>query len=249
GLTLKWHVKDSEKFKEMKTWYVDRPGQLFSLHSKDKAHYFFRTRGDKVTNEAVEKGMDKEVTKQILKRSGIPVPEGKEFTSTDSDDAIIGYATTLGFPVVAKPTDGSFGRGVMSDINTEEELRHSLQYIREQLEEDRIIVEKHIPGSDHRLYVVGDEVVGAILRVPPNVVGDGINSIEALVDSKNAERELNPRLTSCPLLTNKETIEYIAKSGYTLQSIPEEGEIVYLSNKGNISLGGDPIDVLDDLTE
>src|SRR5699024_5505658 len=34
-----------------------------------------------------------------------------------------------------------------------------------------------------------------------------------------------------------------------LQSIPEQSEIVYLSNKGNISLGGDPIDVLDDLTE
>lgn len=29
GLTLRWHVKDSEKFKEMKTWYVDQPGQLF----------------------------------------------------------------------------------------------------------------------------------------------------------------------------------------------------------------------------
>src|SRR5690625_7535161 len=56
GLTLKWHVKDSEKFKDMKTWYVDQPGQLFSLHSEKKSHYFFRTRGDRVTNSAVENG-------------------------------------------------------------------------------------------------------------------------------------------------------------------------------------------------
>src|SRR5690625_1617824 len=164
GLTLRWHVKDSEKFKEMKTWYVDRPGQLFSLHSKEKSHYFFRTRGDKVTNDAVEKGMDKDVTKQILKEAGIPVPEGKEFTTANSEEEIIQYAASLGYPVVVKPTDGSFGRGVMSEITTEEELRHSLQYVREQIEEDRIIVEKHIPGNDYRLYVVGDEVVGAILR-------------------------------------------------------------------------------------
>ncbi|MDO6658973.1 hypothetical protein Q4550_24320, partial [Anaerobacillus sp. 1_MG-2023] len=66
GLTLRWHVKDSEKFKEMKTWFVDKPGQLFSLSSKDRTHYFFRTRGDKVTNEAVDTGRDKEKTKQAL---------------------------------------------------------------------------------------------------------------------------------------------------------------------------------------
>ncbi|MBR7554917.1 hypothetical protein KC820_12350, partial [Allobacillus sp. SKP8-2] len=42
GLTLKWHVKDSEKFKEMETWFVDEPGQLFSLSDGNKTHYFFR---------------------------------------------------------------------------------------------------------------------------------------------------------------------------------------------------------------
>ena len=248
GLTLRWHVKDSEKFKEMKTWYVDQPGQLFSLHSKEKSHYFFRTRGDKVTNEAVEKGMDKQLTKQLLKEADIPVPEGRQFTRNDDDETIIQYAETIGYPVVIKPTDGSFGRGVMSDINSEEELKYSLQYLREQLEEDNIILEKYIPGNDYRLYVVDDEVVGAILRVPPNVVGDGINSIEALIEIKNSERQLNPRLTTCPIKINQELVDYIRKSGYTLQTIPDKGEVIYLSDKGNISIGGDPIDVLDDLS-
>src|SRR5690625_79082 len=100
GLTLRWHVKDSEKFKQMKTWYVDHPGQLFSLHSKDKSHYFFRTRGDQVTNDAVEKGMDKEVTKKLLHEAGIPVPEGKQFDGQDNEQLIVDYASTLGYPVV-----------------------------------------------------------------------------------------------------------------------------------------------------
>src|SRR5690625_4492858 len=107
GLTLRWHIKDSEKFKKMKTWYVDHPGQLFSLHSKDKAHYFFRTRGDKVTNEAVEQGMNKEITKHLLSEAGVPVPEGREFTKEASEAEIVQYASTLGYPVVIKPTDGS----------------------------------------------------------------------------------------------------------------------------------------------
>lgn len=249
GLTLRWHVKDSEKFKEMKTWYVDEPGQLFSLHSKEKSHYFFRTRGDKVTNEAVEKGMDKQRTKELLKKAGIPVPDGRQFTRKDDEETVIEYAETLGYPVVIKPKDGSFGRGVMSDIKSEEELKYSLQYLREQLEEDQIIVEKYIPGNDYRLYVVDDKVVGAILRVPPNVVGDGINSIEALIDIKNSERQLNPRLTTCPIKINQELVDYIGKSGYTLESIPGKDEVVYLSDKGNISIGGDPIDVLDELSD
>src|SRR5699024_676313 len=67
GLTLRWHIKDSEKFSEMETWFVDRPGQLFSLSAEQKTHYFFRTRGDKVTNEAVRIGKDKEKTKKLIK--------------------------------------------------------------------------------------------------------------------------------------------------------------------------------------
>src|SRR5690625_2974820 len=86
GLKLRWHVKDSEKFSDMTTWYVDNPGQLFSLSSKDKTHYFFRTRGDKVSNEAVAIGKDKERTKQALKKAGVPIPEGKQFSEDETDD-------------------------------------------------------------------------------------------------------------------------------------------------------------------
>lgn len=249
GLILKWHVKDSEKFKEMKTWYVDEPGQLFSLHSEERSHYFFRTRGDKVTNEAVEQGMNKETTKQILTKKGIPVPEGREFTEDATEAEIISYAKELGYPIVIKPTDGSFGRGVMSDLTSDEECKHALDYVRNELQERNIIVEKHIDGNDYRLYVVDDQVVGAILRIPPNVTGDGINSIDALIDIKNKERGLNPRLATTLIEINQELVDYIGRSGYTLQTVPEKGEVLYLSDKSNISIGGDPIDVLDDLSE
>lgn len=249
GLTLKWHVKDSEKFKEMKTWYVDEPGQLFSLHSKTRSHYFFRTRGDKIPNEAVEQGMDKERTKGILSEKNIPVPKGREFTKDTEEDEIIAYANKIGYPVVIKPTDGSFGRGVMANLTSDEECKHALDYVRNELNEEKIIVEKYINGKDYRLYVVDDQVVAAILRVPPNITGDGINSIEALIDIKNQERSLNPRLATTPIKIDQELVDYIGKSGYDLQTIPEKGELIYLSDKCNISIGGDPIDVFDELSD
>lgn len=199
GLKLRWHVKDSEKFKEITTWFVNKPGQLFSLSSKEKTHYFFRTRGDKVTNEAVAIGKDKERTKKKLLEAGVPVPKGSQFSEDTPNETIIEYAAKIGYPVVLKPTDGSFGRGVVSNITSSGELQYSLQYVREDLGYSDVILERYIPGKEYRLYVVGEKLVGAINRIPPNVVGDGMNNMKALIELKNEERNLNPRLVSCPI--------------------------------------------------
>ncbi|WP_249869260.1 acylphosphatase [Oceanobacillus saliphilus] len=249
GLTLKWHAKDHEKFKDMSTWFVDRPGQLFSLSSNEKTHYFFRTRGDKVTNEAVEIGKDKDKTKLALKQAGVPVPEGKQFSAEIKNETIMEYASDIGYPVVVKPTDGSFGRGVISNITSQNELDYSLTYVRSELNYPDIILEKYIPGDEYRLYVVESQVVGAIHRIPAHVVGDGVNSIKSLINSKNSDRSLNPRLISCPITLSKETLEFIEKKGYTADAVPPKSETVFLSDKSNISLGGDPVDVLDEIPE
>ncbi|MFD1020149.1 acylphosphatase [Thalassobacillus hwangdonensis] len=247
GLKLRWHVKDSEKFSEMRTWFVDRPGQLFSLSSEEKTHYFFRTRGDLVANDAVDIGKDKERTKAVLKDAGVSVPEGKQFQEHVQDEEIIQYANKLGYPVVLKPTDGSFGRGVISNVTSEGELRYSLEYVRKELDFPDVIVERYIPGPEYRLYVVGDEVVGAMNRVPANVVGDGVNSVQALIEMKNEERALNPRLVSCPIEMTQDVVDYMGRKGYTLDMVPDKGQQIFLSDKSNISLGGDPVDVLEEL--
>src|SRR5699024_1462775 len=65
GLKLKWYTKDSPHFDNMIIFGVNPPGRLFSLSSDNSTHYFFRTRGDKVTNKAVEIGSEKGDTKEI----------------------------------------------------------------------------------------------------------------------------------------------------------------------------------------
>jgi D-alanine-D-alanine ligase-like ATP-grasp enzyme/acylphosphatase len=249
GLTLRWHAKNSEKFNEITTWYVDEPGQLFSLSSKEKTHYFFRTRGDKVTNEAVAIGKDKERTKQALKKKGVPTPEGRQFHEDEPDEAVREYVSSLGYPLVLKPTDGSFGRGVVTNIKNKQDLEYALNYVRTELNIKNVIAEQYIPGEEYRIYVVGNQVVGAINRIPANIIGDGVSSIDMLVANKNKDRELNPRLISCPLKIDAETERFIGKQGYTKASIPKRNEKVFLSKKSNISSGGDPIDILDELSE
>ncbi|WP_026691448.1 acylphosphatase [Alteribacter aurantiacus] len=250
GLTLRWHAKGSEKFGKMDTWFVDRPGKLFSLSSNEKTHYFFRTRGDIISNEAVRAGGNKVETKKLLTKAGVPTPEGKSFTnSADKHDEIIAYASEIGYPVTIKPVDGSFGRGVMTYLNNESQLLSALSYVTERLGYSDLIVEKHVNGEDYRLYVVGEQVVGAIKRVPANIVGDGLNTIKTLIDRKNQVRKNNPRLISCPIKIDEDMKNYLNDCGISFTTIPEKGQIVYLTNKSNISIGGDPLDALDDISE
>src|SRR5690625_1904163 len=247
GLTLKWHTKDLDKFKEMKTWFVDTPVRLFSLSYSSRTHYFFRTRGDLVPNEAVEIGSDKFKTKQVLASLNIPIPKGKSFDQQADQSTIVAYAEALGYPIVIKPIDGSFGRGVFTNVMSEVELIEGLKYIRTTLQEQEVIVEKHVTGKEYRMYVVNDQVVGAINRIPANIMGDGLRTISTLIRDKNKQRGLNPRLFSCPIVVNDELNRFIEFKGYTIHDVPKKNEKVYLNDKSNISQGGDSIDVLDEL--
>src|SRR5699024_11123090 len=177
-------------------WFVDRPGQLFSLSSKEKTHYFFRSRGDKVTNEAVQIGKNKEKTNSALKEAGVLIPEGRRFAEGAQDEVLVSYAEDLGYPVVLKPTDGSFGRGVVSNIASAGELEDALVYVRRELGYKDVIIEQYIRGEDYRLYVVGDQEIAAMHRTPPYVTGGGHVTIEQLIKQRNEIRDDNARLRS-----------------------------------------------------
>lgn len=249
GLTLKWYTADYDKYKEMIVFGVNPPGRLFSLSNGERTHYFFRTRGDKVTNEAVEIGSDKEETKKWLRKANVPTPEGTEFTAEDSEEDIIEYALKLEFPLVLKPTDGSLGKGVVTNINSVDELRKAIHYVRDELEFENLILERFIPGKEYRIYVVEDKAIAVYNRQPANITGDGVHTVEELIYLKNYERRQNARLNSCLIEIDKEVLHYVQQAGYTLDSVPKKGEKIFLRQKTNVSAGGDPIDVTDDFPD
>lgn len=245
GLKLKWYTKDSEHFQDMIIFGVNPPGRLFSLSSDERTHYFFRTRGDIVTNEAVEIGSEKDDTKEALYKAGVPVPLGKGFTEEATDEEIIEYSKQLDFPLVLKPTNASLGNGVVTNINSDQEFLKAIHYVRTELEYLEVVVEQHVEGKEYRIYVIEDEVIAAYNRVPANIIGDGEHTIEELIDLKNRERRKNARLNSCLIEMDVEILEFIQEAGYTLSSIPKKDEQIYLRQKTNVSSGGDPIDVMD----
>ena len=249
GLTLIWYSKPSKYFTNVlfkENEYYS--GKLYSLSSSCKTHYFYKSRGDKNTYEAYQITQNKIEAKELLMNAGIPVPEGKGFKAEAPIEEIISYAQALGFPVVIKPVDQGMGRGVFTNINTVEALADAVSHVRQELDYREIMVEKHCTGNDYRFFVINDQVVGAVERIPANIVGDGVNCISSLIEIKNGIRRKNPYLSKKPIKVDHEVIMKIKQAGYTLDSVPPAGELIYVRGKSNVAAGGDPVDATDRLS-
>lgn len=220
----------------------------FSLSNNEKEHKFAVSRGDLVSKKAINICVDKHRTKEYLSKANVSVPVGKSFGTKETNEEIINYFKSLNFPAVLKPTDAGGGKGVITNIKNVEELKEALQYVRGDLNFTNVILEKYIVGKDHRIYVIGNEVVGVYKRISANVIGDGKTSIEKLIDIKNKERKKNPYLSGRLIKKDKEMLNFIKTKNLSLKSIPKKEERIFIREKGSLSAGGEPIDVTDEIS-
>jgi cyanophycin synthetase len=190
----------------------------------------------------VEIAGDKDTTKSILEFHGVPVPSGD--TCRNVDDAIE-IANDIGWPVVVKPLDASQGRGIVTNIRSEDELRAA--FADAQKHRTTVVVERHLEGGDFRLLVINKKFVAAAQRVPAHVVGDGVKTIAELVEITNADPRRGEShekvLTRIQIDCMSERL--LQRRGMTADSVPKAGEIVYLKTTANLSTGGTAIDVTD----
>lgn len=240
GLSLRFHNNSNNKLKVH---------TRFTLSSKEREYKFSVTRANVVSRKAINTCIDKNLTKKALKKANVPIPEGSRFKEDANDQEIIGYADSIEYPLVIKPTNGAGGEGVIAGIKDQLEFENALQYVKYELNYKDIIVEKFFDGEDYRLYVIGDKVIGAIKRIPANVVGDGILTIRELIKEKQKERYKNPIFKKRPFVIDQELHNMLTKQNYKINSVPNKGETVFLKTTCNISTGGDPIDATEDLSD
>jgi len=220
----------------------------YSLGNEDRTHHFQLSMGDKVSEQAFDICDDKDLTKQYLEKHNVPAPKGDRFDLSATDEEIVAYGLSLGYPIVVKPTDGNAGKGVFANIKNEKDLRKAISHVRDVLEYPEIIVERYVSGEEFRIFVIEDKVLGAMNRRPASVTGDGVQTIRQLIHEKNKFRRINPHLTSRLIRIDMEIENRLESKGYTLNAIPKEGELIYLRQKSNLSTGGDAVNVTDQLT-
>jgi len=121
---------------------------------------------------------NKSMTNTFLKNLGYPTTEQRLATSRE---ACVKITQQIGFPVVIKPLASGQGKGVTSNIQNMQQLENAFSQAM-RYSENNVIIEKHVAGDDHRITVSQGQVIGISKKQPANIIGDGIHTIQALID-------------------------------------------------------------------
>jgi cyanophycin synthetase len=196
----------------------------------------------KTSNIAVDIACNKEETKRMLDNASIPVASGSICVDEEDLEACI---KKIGYPIVLKPLDGNHGKGASINVKTWEDAVAGLEYA--QKYSRRIIVEKFITGFDFRVLIIDNKLVAAAKRVPANVVGNGTDTIQQLIDTTNLDprRGYGHENVLTQIDVDRDTTDLLEKLEYTLETVPKKGETVYLKSTANLSTGGTSVDVTD----
>jgi cyanophycin synthetase len=196
----------------------------------------------KTSSIAVDLACDKESTKRMLDLASIPVPKGDICIDIEDLENVI---QKIGYPLVIKPLDGNHGRGISINIKTWDEAMEGLEVAKKISR--KVIVEKYVTGHDFRVLVIDNKLVAAARREPANVVGNGTNTIQELVDETNKDprRGYGHENVLTEITIDRDSEDLLEKKGYSLSTIPKKNEIVYLKSTANLSTGGTSTDVTD----
>ena len=229
---------------------LDESDQFLRLQFQDHVEYVKNANMTSKDSYIVPLIMEnKTVTKKVLKEAGFRVPGGAEFSSME--EAVKAYPRFADQAFVIKPKSTNYGLGITifkegADL---EDYQAGLAIAFR--EDSSVLVEEFMPGTEYRFFVIDGEVQAIMLRVPANVIGDGIRTVKELVEEKNSDplRGTNHR-APLELIQLGELEQLMLKEqGLTIESVPQANQIVYLRENSNISTGGDSIDMTDEFSE
>lgn len=232
----------------IKVELLDKQENFILLRKDDHIEYIkqaTKTRLDSYMTYLIME--NKVVTKELLDRANINTPKGDVYENVDA--AISRYWRYEKSAFVIKPKSTNFGIGItiFKDGATEADFEAAVRLAFEH--DQTVLIEYFVPGKEYRFFVIGDQVVGILHRVPANVTGDGISTIKQLVAQKNLD-PLRGKGYKTPLefiqLGQVERM-FLKAQGLDEHAILEAGRIVYLRENSNISTGGDSIDYTDDM--
>jgi len=132
---------------------------------------------------ALRLALDRRVVFRLLEEAGVPIPE---HVLVDPTDVEAGARFLRGGPCVVKPASGTGrGAGITSGVTDEGKLRRALlrgaRY-------GTLLLERQVPGTVYRFLYLDGELLDAVRKRPPTVVGDGSSTIEELVHAENRRR-------------------------------------------------------------
>lgn len=239
-------IKEAKK-RNIKVEILDRKENFIKLSKGRKIEYVKQATKTSIDSYVTYLIMEnKHVSKHVLAENGIKVPQGKLFSNPE--EAIESYKDFEKMKVAVKPTLTNFGIGI-SFVEPKSPHQYT-QAVKEAFQHGKtVIVEEFIDGQEYRFLTIDYKTVSILNRIPANVTGDGIHNIRQLIEMKNADPRNYKFFNDYYLRTGKVEAEHLRQQKLNFKSILEKGRQIFLRSNSNVSTGGDPIDVTDQIPE
>jgi cyanophycin synthetase len=208
-------------------------GSLVQLGHGCKQRRIWTAVTDRTGSIAEALASDKQMTRQLLSAVHVPVPEGR--LVEDEDDAWVAAQEIPG-PVVVKPRDANHGRGVFANLTERREVVDA--YHEAKNEGSGVMVERFIPGIEHRVLVVGGKVVAATCGRPVSIIGDGKHDVLKLIElqvNSDPRRGVTESQPLSPIGVSPGLLLLLRQQKLQLESIPEDGREVIIKRHDNLS--------------
>lgn len=221
---------------------LDREANIIKISSKKKEEIIKQATITKYDSYLSFHLMEnKHVTKRLLQEAGICTPKG--IKTSFFDDAKNALAEFKNKEVVIKPTHTNFGLGI-SFVKADDKQKCILALKKAFSYGSYVLIEEYIKGDEYRILIINNKVIAILKRDPANVVGDGIHTIEQLVEIKNSNPK-NRKTSNSQIKLLEDEIQMLNDQNLTKESIPKKSQKVFLRKNSNVSTGGDSIDMTD----
>ena len=215
---------------------TDAEGGLFVLRHGGRAMRCRESLSDLTTAVSMAICDDKRMTRRVVEAAGVRVPHQMSADDAAQREAFLKEHGS----VVVKPARGEQGRGVSVGLDDIESMEAAVDRARRLCNE--VIVEECVAGEDLRLVVIDYRVVACAVRRPPWIVGDGVKTVRALIETQSRRRAAATGGESrIPL--DEETERCVRGAGFGMDDVPPQGAEFPVRRTANLHTGGQLIDV------
>ncbi len=188
------------------------------------------------TAVAMSRCDDKAVTRRLLKRAAISVPDQCDYEALDQAEAFL----TKHGSIVVKPARGEQGAGISVDIRKLHDLERAIKNARRICA--HVILEQFCAGQDLRVIVIDFQVVAAAIRRPAQIIGTGAHNIADLIQIQSRRRRAATGGEST-IPVDDETERCIREAGFTMSDMLPYGQTLIVRKTANLHTGGTIHDV------
>lgn len=182
---------------------------------------------------------NKGIMKKRFQREGLPVARGGvAFTKRRA----LKIFDKLTKPVIAKPNLGSRSRHTTIHINTVEELVVGFKKAKKL--SPLVMIEEELRGSLFRGTLIDKKLVGVVKRDQPQVTGDGVKTLQQLLDEENKRPERAGPIFH-KIKIDKEAEAELDRQNIKMEDVPQKDRVITFSQKTSRGCGGTTTEVTD----